>query len=389
MPSRIVVFGATGYTGRLTAEQLVAQGAAPVLAGRSRGQAGGARRAARRARVRASPTSTRPETVAALVGPGDVLLSTVGPFKRWGEPAVRAAIARRRRLHRLDRRAAVHPARVRRVRRAGPRARAPRCSPRWATTSSRARSRARSRSRRPAPTRCASTSATTRWAAGRSRSRAGPRPRSPASRPTARSRTAAAGVQPVRSAERVRDFTVRGKDRPGISVGGVEHFTLPARVPAPARGQRLPRLVRPGCRARSQASSAARARASCAIPGVRGLARARAARSSPAWAVRAPRRGPRRAPTPTSRRSPTTTTGAALAEVHVAGADAYDFTARFLAWAARRAADQGVAATGAVGPLEAFGLEALEAGCAEAGLTPELSRRGARQAPRRPVAATS
>jgi hypothetical protein len=61
--------------------------------------------------------------------------------------------------------------------------------------------------------------------------------------------------------------------------------------------------------------------------------------------------------------------GEPLAEVHVAGADAYDFTARFLAWAARRAADEGVAATGAVGPLEAFGLEALEAGCAEAGLT--------------------
>ena len=32
---RIVVFGATGYTGRLIAERLVAQGARPVLAGRS------------------------------------------------------------------------------------------------------------------------------------------------------------------------------------------------------------------------------------------------------------------------------------------------------------------------------------------------------------------
>jgi len=32
---RIVVFGATGYTGRLIAERLVAQGVRPVLAGRS------------------------------------------------------------------------------------------------------------------------------------------------------------------------------------------------------------------------------------------------------------------------------------------------------------------------------------------------------------------
>ena len=60
--------------------------------------------------------------------------------------------------------------------------------------------------------------------------------------------------------------------------------------------------------------------------------------------------------------------GEPLAEVHLAGADAYDFTARFLAWAARRAAADGVAVTGAAGPLQAFGRTALEAGCKEAGL---------------------
>ena len=36
MAGRIVVFGATGYTGALTARALVAQGARPVLAGRNR-----------------------------------------------------------------------------------------------------------------------------------------------------------------------------------------------------------------------------------------------------------------------------------------------------------------------------------------------------------------
>ena len=35
----------------------------------------------------------RPDTVRALVERGDVLVSTVGPFARWGEPAVQAAIA--------------------------------------------------------------------------------------------------------------------------------------------------------------------------------------------------------------------------------------------------------------------------------------------------------
>ena len=34
MPGRIVLYGATGYTGALTARALVARGARPVLAGR-------------------------------------------------------------------------------------------------------------------------------------------------------------------------------------------------------------------------------------------------------------------------------------------------------------------------------------------------------------------
>jgi hypothetical protein len=60
--------------------------------------------------------------------------------------------------------------------------------------------------------------------------------------------------------------------------------------------------------------------------------------------------------------------GRPLAEVHLRGADPYDFTARFLAWAAQRALRDGIERTGAVGPVEAYGLAALERGCAEAGL---------------------
>ena len=61
--------------------------------------------------------------------------------------------------------------------------------------------------------------------------------------------------------------------------------------------------------------------------------------------------------------------GEPLAEVHVTGTDGYDFTASFIAWAAQRAAGGNrPQAVGAVGPVEAFGLEALEQGCAAAGL---------------------
>src|SRR5229473_5856540 len=92
MASRIVVFGATGYTGRLVSEALVARGVKPVLAGRNAPalavlatELGGLETAV--------ADVSSPETVRALVARRDVLVSTVGPFVRWGEPAVQAAIA--------------------------------------------------------------------------------------------------------------------------------------------------------------------------------------------------------------------------------------------------------------------------------------------------------
>src|SRR5258708_38078320 len=91
MASRIVVFGATGYTGRLVSAALVARGAKPVLAGRNAPalavlatELGGLETAV--------ADVSSPETVRALVARGDVLVSTVGPFVRWGDPAVQAAI---------------------------------------------------------------------------------------------------------------------------------------------------------------------------------------------------------------------------------------------------------------------------------------------------------
>ncbi len=91
MAGRIVLFGATGYTGELTARELAGIGERPVLAARDG------------ARVRALADELgglewavadvgRPESVRALVERGDVLVSCVGPFTRWGAPAVEAAI---------------------------------------------------------------------------------------------------------------------------------------------------------------------------------------------------------------------------------------------------------------------------------------------------------
>ena len=50
------------------------------------------------------------------------------------------------------------------------------------------------------------------------------------------------------------------------------------------------------------------------------------------------------------------------------GPNGYDLTAAFLAWGAETAAGGGLQGTGALGPVDGFGLDALEAGCAEAGI---------------------
>jgi len=59
--------------------------------------------------------------------------------------------------------------------------------------------------------------------------------------------------------------------------------------------------------------------------------------------------------------------GRELADVRLEGVDGYTFTGRFLAWAAEHAAAGEITGTGALGPVEAFGLERLEQGVAEAG----------------------
>ena len=100
MLMRIVLFGATGYTGRLTAEAMVRAGLAPVLA--ARGHDALVRLADRLDPLAPSPDrapsiavadAADPASVRALLqSPDDVLVSTVGPFLELGRPALEAAV---------------------------------------------------------------------------------------------------------------------------------------------------------------------------------------------------------------------------------------------------------------------------------------------------------
>jgi short subunit dehydrogenase-like uncharacterized protein len=91
MAGRMVLLGATGYTGQLTANAFATRGAKPVLAGRS-----AARLAPLAEQLGGLETAIvdvcDPAAVRALLESGDVLVTTVGPFNTLGEPAVRAAV---------------------------------------------------------------------------------------------------------------------------------------------------------------------------------------------------------------------------------------------------------------------------------------------------------
>jgi len=94
--SKIVLFGATGYTGRLAASAMSRRGAPLVLAGRDQQALESlADELDGPGQVEFAVARVGDDGLERLLDEGDVLVSTVGPFTTIGETAVRAAIARR------------------------------------------------------------------------------------------------------------------------------------------------------------------------------------------------------------------------------------------------------------------------------------------------------
>ena len=335
-----MLFGATGYTGRLTAEALAAAGARPVLCGRDR-----ARLEALAARLGgldvAEADTSRPDSVRALVGAGDVLVSTVGPFLTRGEPAVRAAVEAGATY--LD--STGEPPFLRRVfEELGPRAEG-HCAlvPAFGydfVPGNLAGALA-----------LAEASAATKVTVGYFAT--GPGGFS--------SGTRASGA----GARRVRSFRIGGRDRLGVSYSGSEHYALPRLAPGLREVDVY--LGWFGRRSRAvQAFSAVGATLS-RLPGARPLTRAATGPLS---------RRTGQGPTEATRRAGRSLVvaiaaddqGREVARVQLQGPDPYTLTGRLLAWGATHAARSGLPGTGALGPVDAFGLAALQAGAATAGL---------------------
>ncbi|WP_424536757.1 saccharopine dehydrogenase family protein [Sphaerisporangium viridialbum] len=361
---RIVLFGATGFTGRLTVEALLARGVHPLLAGRDQARLEALASSLPVELPTAVADVNRPATLRRIIEPGNVLISTVGPFARWGEPAVEAAIEAGGVY--LD--STGEPTFIRRVfQRYGPAAAA---------------------SGATLLTAFGYDYVPGNLAASLALRKAGPEAvrvdigyfvqGNMARRTSAGTRASALGMvlEPMygfrygrilREHGRTRVFTVNGRRRHGLSVGASEHFALP-RTHSGLREVNvylgwLGGLTRvAGVLSRATPFIAA-------IPGVK--------RVTEAVADRVIQSGGREDPQAPSGDGVTSQIvaeaydrgGRKLSTVELCGGDPYDFTARALAWAAITAATEGVAATGAVGPVEAFGLDGLTKGCAEAGLT--------------------
>jgi short subunit dehydrogenase-like uncharacterized protein len=359
--ARIVVFGATGYTGRLTAETLVGRGERPVLAGRN------AQRLASLAQElggleTAVADVERPESVHALVERGDVLVATVGPFVRYGRPAVEAAIAAG--AHYID--STGEPTFIREV----------------------------FENYGPAAARSGASLLTAMgydWVPGNlagalALERAGERAvridtgyyftgsagMSGGTRATTAAGLSAPGfawrdgrIVTERLACRVRSFDVGGHERFAVSAGASDHFGLPRFAPQLREVNAY--LGWFGAMSRPLQVGSAVGAALMSLPGAKALAEAATKRFVP---------GSTGGPSAEERAKSGSHIvaiaydegGSALAEVHLTGVNGYTYTAAIMAWAAQRAATGGVSGTGALAPVEAFGLRELEAGSAEAGI---------------------
>jgi short subunit dehydrogenase-like uncharacterized protein len=375
MPGRIVLYGATGYIGGLTARAMVAAGIRPVLAGRDQD-----RLTALAARLAPAGDGNELETAVAdietpkplrqLLGAGDVLVSTAGPFLKVGRSAVSAAVDAGATY--LD--SSGEPPFIRRVfEEFGPRAERTGAVLLTAFGYD------------YVPGNLAGALALEAAGPAAARVDVGYFVRGNIRKGTsAGTRASVAGVllEPgyafrggrvvaERAAAHVMSFQIDGTRRPGFSIGSSEQFALPRLRPQTAAGVPAQAPLTEvgvylgwyGAATRLVHYASALAAPLDRLPGVHRVLDRQAHR------IQRSRAGPDPAEAIHSDVVAVAgdANGTALAVAHLTGGDPYSFTAPMLAWAASSAAAHGVRPAGALGPAEAFGLDSLEKACADAG----------------------
>ncbi len=361
MACRTVLFGATGYTGRLVAEAMAERGMKPVLAARSRDKLEALAEELGGGLETAVADVSDPPSVAALIEKGDVLVTTVGPFTRWGGPA--AAAATTAGAHYLD--STGEAGFIREVfERYGPAAERKGAAMLTAfgydwVPGNLAGALALRRSGDDAVRVDVGY-----FVRGRGKPSGGTQASMAASMAAPGFAFRDGRVRTERAAKRVRSFQVGSKPREAVSVGSSEHFTLPRVAPQLREVNVYLGWFGPFSRPMQVFSLGA------SLPGASRLLRMAGERF-----VKGSTGGPDAAARAQVGSHIVAIAydgaGRELAEVQVTGVDAYTFTGRVLAWGAQLAAEGGLQGTGALGPVDAFGLVALTDGCRWAGLEEE------------------
>lgn len=370
MAGRIVLFGATGYTGRLTAAALAANGARPLLAGRSPDSLVELATELGGDLDTATADVSDPASVRGLLGPGDVMLSTVGPFSKYGAPAIDAAIDAG--CPYLD--STGEPPFIRRV------------FEDWGPRGQSAGA--------PLLTALGYDWVPGNLAGALALAEAGDTARtvelgyffvggggsgglSSAMSGGTMASLAGALLEPgfafrdgrivtAQGGRHVRSFDVRGKSKQAVSIGSSEHFTLPALSPGLTDVEAYLGWFGPASRPMQVGSFALGAitrvpPAKKALESVLG----RFAKGSTGGPSEEDRAGGGSHIVAIARGAG----GEQLAEVRLEGVDGYTFTAGFLAWASQRALAGEIEGAGAIGPAKAFGLEDFEQGVTAAGIS--------------------
>jgi short subunit dehydrogenase-like uncharacterized protein len=172
-----------------------------------------------------------------------------------------------------------------------------------------------------------------------------------------------------RQARRVRSFELAGRRRKAFSLAGSEHLALPRF--APQLREVNVYLGWFGHFSRAIQVGSAVGSLTFRLPGSRRLAGAAA--SLFARSATGPDAEERARSVSEVVALAYDAEGTPLAEVHIMGVNVYTFTGEILAWGAVQAANGALNGSGALGPVDAFGLERLRSGCEEAGLSASFS----------------
>lgn len=362
MSARVLLLGATGYTGALALESLLRRGVKPLVAGRNSVAVRAVAEAAGGLEY-AHADITDPASLPPLMHRGDVVISTVGPFERYGYPVAEAGahyidstgevgfvLNLRRQLddRARDTGSIMLPAfgydyvpgvlaGALAAKQAGDELRHLdigyfATGPLWRGLSQGTRTTMREGLTLPSA----------RWRNEQ--------------------------LVDERTASRFRSFTVAGRRKNAFLVSGTEVLYLPTAFPSlntvTVYNGWFPAMSRAATALSALTAAAAK------IPGRDKLI------DLLTRPVIGPAGGPdneERARTRTHVVALASSDTAALAEVHLEGPSIYDLTAELIAWAAQQLATRPLGVAGVLGPVDVLGLDALSLGCSEVGLAPSDS----------------